>query len=94
MPPASLNLGKGASPRANSSRNTAILTILGVIGGGWALFRFQSPRGNKGLVKEDDVANTTGATKLGRSKVVSTDDTKSMMGDPPQGHGNVGRAPK
>ncbi|KAL4882681.1 hypothetical protein BJY04DRAFT_38590 [Aspergillus karnatakaensis] len=94
MPPASMNLGKRASSRAVSTRNTALLTIAGVIGAGYATLRYQSPRGDQGLVKEDDLANATGATKLGRSKIVSKDDAKAMMGDPPTGHGHIGRSPR
>ncbi|KAL4868713.1 hypothetical protein BDV12DRAFT_169269 [Aspergillus spectabilis] len=77
-----------------STRNTALLTIAGVIGAGYALLRYQSPRGDKGLVKEDDIANKSGATKLGRSKIVSKDDAKAMMGEPPTGHGHIGRSPR
>ncbi|KAL4921376.1 hypothetical protein BDW62DRAFT_197953 [Aspergillus aurantiobrunneus] len=91
MPPASLNLGTNKTP-AGSSRNIAVLSIFGVIAGGYALMRYQTPR--EGVVKEDDVANTTGPTKLGRSKVISQGDVKATMGDPPTGHGHVARSPR
>ncbi|KAL4902929.1 hypothetical protein BDW74DRAFT_157126 [Aspergillus multicolor] len=91
--PAGMNIGKapGRSP-ATSSRNIAFMTMAGVIGGGYALLRHQSPK--KGIVKDDDLANTTGATKLGRSKIVSEGDVGATMGSPPQGHGHVGRSPR
>ncbi|KAL4946426.1 hypothetical protein BDV06DRAFT_218354 [Aspergillus oleicola] len=92
MAPTTLNMGNRSSP-ASSSRNIALMSIFAVIGGGYALLRYQSPRGRQGIVKEDDVANTTGATKLGRSKIVSQGDVDTTMGEPPQGYGgNVGRS--
>lgn len=44
-------------------------------------------------MKDDDRASMDGPAKLGRSKIVSQDDVKVMMGDPPRGQGNVGRSP-
>lgn len=75
------------------SRNTAFLAILGVVGGAYGIFRYQSPQKGHGLVKDDDRASMDGPAKLGRSKIVSQDDVKAMMGDPPRGQGNVGRSP-
>lgn len=92
--PASLNLGGQPSRRAASSRNIGIMTILGVIGGGFLLFRSQSPRKGEGLAKQDDEMISGGPAKLGRSKIVSKDDAKAMMGDPPRGSGNIGRSPR
>ncbi|KAJ0424943.1 hypothetical protein BJY00DRAFT_308833 [Aspergillus carlsbadensis] len=92
--PASLNLGGQPTRRAASSRNISVLTILGVIGGGYFLFRSQSPRKGEGLTKGDDEMVGGGPGKLGRSKVVSKDDSKAMMGDPAHGPGKVGRSPR
>ncbi|KIA75998.1 hypothetical protein HK57_00175 [Aspergillus ustus] len=95
MPPASLPLGgQPASRRAASSRNISFLTILGVIGGGYFLFRSQSPRKGEALTKGDDEMVSGGSSKLGRSKVVSKDDAKAMMGEPAHGPGHVGRSPR
>ncbi|KAL4925986.1 uncharacterized protein BDV17DRAFT_293968 [Aspergillus undulatus] len=92
MPLTSMNMGKSSSP-ATSSRNIAFMAIASVIGGGYALLRYQSPRGNQGIVKEDDIENETGATKLGRSKIVSQGDVDATMGDAPAGQGaSVGRS--
>ncbi|KAL4994672.1 hypothetical protein BDV10DRAFT_203584 [Aspergillus recurvatus] len=93
MPPATMNIGKsaGRSP-AHSSRNIAFMTIAGVIGASYALFRLQSP--SKGLVKEDDVASTTETPKYGRSKILGEGDTGAAVGNPPQGHGHTGRSPR
>lgn len=66
------------------------MSIVGVIGSGYALFRAQSPPPGTGVVKEDDVANETGATKLGRSKIVSQGDVNATMGD--GSRARVGRA--
>ncbi|KAL4949642.1 hypothetical protein BDW69DRAFT_188125 [Aspergillus filifer] len=94
MAPTTLHMNNRSSP-AHSSRNIAFMTIFAVIGGGYALLRYQSPRGKSGIVKEDDIANTTGATKLGRSKIVSQSDVDAMREEEGQGHGgNVGRSPR
>jgi hypothetical protein len=76
----------------SSSRNIAFMTIAGVIGGAYALFRLQSP--SKGVVKEDDVADATETPKYGRSKILGEGDTAAAVGSPPQGHGHVGRSPR
>ncbi|KAL4977584.1 hypothetical protein BDW66DRAFT_149898 [Aspergillus desertorum] len=93
MPPATMNIGKspGRSP-ASSSRNIAFMSIAGVIGGAYALFRLQGPR--KGVVKEDDAASASGPPKLGRSKILGEGDTNAALGNPPQGHGHTGRSPR
>ncbi|OJJ64680.1 hypothetical protein ASPSYDRAFT_39431 [Aspergillus sydowii CBS 593.65] len=91
MPPGSLNLGTRSST-ARSSRNTAFLSIFGVIAGGYALFRYQSPR--HGVVEQEDVERVGGETKIGRSKVVSQEDVNVMMGDSPTGKGHVARSPR
>jgi hypothetical protein len=70
------------------------MTVLGVIGGGFLLFRSQSPRKGEGLVKQDDEAARDGPAKLGRSNIVSKEDAKAMLGDPPRGAGNVPRGPR
>ncbi|KAL4807949.1 hypothetical protein BDV18DRAFT_159157 [Aspergillus unguis] len=83
---------RSTTPRG-STRNQALFAILAVIGGSYALFRYQSPR--EGLVKEDDVANAMGTTKLGRSKVVSKGDVDATMGGPPDARGTeIGRSPR
>ncbi|KAL2840672.1 hypothetical protein BJY01DRAFT_249892 [Aspergillus pseudoustus] len=94
MPPASLPLGGQPASRRAASRNISILTILGVIGGGYFLFRAQSPRKGEGLTKGDDEMVSGGPGKLGRSKVASKDDAKAMMGEPANGPGHVGRSPR
>ncbi|KAL4800785.1 hypothetical protein BDV19DRAFT_383802 [Aspergillus venezuelensis] len=94
MAPTTLHMNNRSSP-AQSSRNIALMSIFAVIGGGYALLRYQSPRGKSGIVKEDDLANTSGATKLGRSKIVSQGDVDATMGGPPQGYGgSAGRSPR
>lgn len=75
-----------------SSRNTAFLSIFGVIGAGYALLRYQSPR--DGVVEQEDVENATGEAKIGRSKVVSQRDVNAVMGDSPTGNGHVARSPR
>ncbi|KAL3479380.1 hypothetical protein BJX99DRAFT_222541 [Aspergillus californicus] len=86
-----LTANPGRATSAAGTRNTAFASILGVVLGGYALFRYQSPRRGQGLVKEDDIANVGGDTKLGRGMVVSKDDAKATMGD---NQGHVGRSPR
>lgn len=75
-----------------STRNTAFLSIFGVIATGYALLRYQTLR--NGLVEEEDVAHSTGEAKIGRSKFVSQKDVNATMGDPPTGQGHVARSPR
>ncbi|KAJ5130701.1 uncharacterized protein N7515_006740 [Penicillium bovifimosum] len=58
-----------ARVRTTRARNQAILSILGVIGGGWLLFRAQSPNKTDIVVSARDektMAGKTGEDKTAR----------------------------